>query len=177
MVVEVLSLHIAEALKTSFNGFRESLGENEIIGYGILSHDTADSCCPVVSTRAGIENFTLGSSEDFLFSPVEWDKFDRGPSFDLVNREICRIYDEGDYSIDPNWHIEFREFVFEANVKALETLVDQGFFGTDQQRDSIFIVFTLSDSEVFNTHEPEWVIRLNTSKVVSRNFKWRKKYA
>ena len=177
MKVEELSLKIAQALRFSFDSFRECLGENEIIGYGILSHDTADSCIPVISTRAGLDDFSLGSPEDFIFSPVDWDNFDRGSSFDLVNRELNKIYEVGDDSIDPIWHTKFREFVFEANVKALEALIDESYFGNDLKRDDIFIVFTLSDSEVFDTHEPEWVKRLNTIEVANRYLKWRNKNA
>ena len=177
MKVEELSLKIAQALRFSFDSFRECLGENEIIGYGILSHDTADSCIPVICTRDGLDDFSLGSPEDFIFSPVDWDNFDRGSSFDLVNRELNKIYEVGDDSIDPIWHTKFREFVFEANVKALEALIDESYFGNDLKRDDIFIVFTLSDSEVFDTHEPGWVKRLNTIEVANRYLKWRSKNA
>ena len=103
MKVEELSLKIAQALRFSFDSFRECLGENEIIGYGILSHDTADSCIPVICTRDGLDDFSLGSPEDFIFSPVDWDNFDCGSSFDLVNRELNKIYEVGGDSIDPIW--------------------------------------------------------------------------
>lgn len=151
------------------------LGQGEIIGYSILSHDTADSCGPVVATRRGLAEFKYGSRDDFLFSPEEWDEFDNGPSFELVNKEIAKLYDSGDYEVDPDWHGKFRELVFEAAVVGLERLVRDGFFGSEDERDRIFILFALSDSETFETHEPGWVKRLNTPAVVQRNDTWRDK--
>ena len=177
MDIEKFAENIALAARSSFTEFRERIGSDEIIGYAILSHDTADSCAPVVATYTGLADFTYANKDDFRFSPVEWDEFDKGASFDLVNEEIGKLYNAGDYEADPDWHVKFREFVFEANVKALEILIDCGFFGTEHERDKIFVIFSLSDSETFKTHEPEWVKRLNTTKVSNRNIAWRASYA
>jgi hypothetical protein len=173
MDIEILFKLISQSAKVSFTESREKYGKNNIVGYSIVSHDTADSCGPVIATKKGLDSFEYGSKNDFLFSPVEWDEFDSGPSFNEVNEEILKLYDAGDYEVDPDWHDKFRELVFEANVKGLESLINEGFFGTEEERNSIFIVFSLSDSETFETHEPGWVKRLNTVAVNQSNEKWR----
>ncbi|MEZ4529018.1 MAG: DUF4303 domain-containing protein [Desulfobacterales bacterium] len=172
MNIKNLSELIKQAAKVSFSKSCEKHGKKNVIGFSILSHDTADSCGPVAATRAGLDNFEYGTKNDFMFSPVEWDEFDDGPAFDKVNEEIGKLYDAGDYETDPDWHNKFREFIFEANVRGLELLIQEEFFGSDEQRNDIFIVFCLSDSETFKTHEPSWVKRLNTSLVSERYYKW-----
>jgi hypothetical protein len=100
--------------------------------------------------------------------PVEWDVFPRDTHFELVNEEIGKLYEAGDYEIDENWHERFRELVFNSCVGALEKLVLEGFFGPETQRDELFITFSLSDSATSRTHVPGWVRRLNTRAVYEK---------
>ena len=172
MNIDTLSKLITKAAKESFISYQVKFGENEIIGYSILSHDTADSCGPVLATKKALENSSFDDINDFLFSPTEWDQFDNGASFNQVNNAIGKLYDEGDYEIDPEWHNKFRELVFEANVKALEQLISEGVIDSENNRNDIFVIFCLSDSETFETHEPTWVKRLNTEKVSNSYMHW-----
>lgn len=173
MQIEDLATIIAQAAKVSFTETRDKFGKDQIVGYSILSHDTADSCGPVAATIKAQEAYDYGPDDDFLFDPVEWDLFDNGPSFNQVNEEIAKLYDAGDYEEDPDWHEKFREFVFEANVKALESLVSDGFFGTNDERSNVFVVFSLSDSETSETHVPHWVSRLNSDTINQNYSTWR----
>lgn len=165
MTTEELAILISKAAKESFTEIREKFGKDQLIGYSILSHDTADSCVPVMATKDGCKNFANGSDRDFFLSPVEWDAFDNNAYFYNINEELEKIYDSGDYEKDPDWHDKFREFVFESNVRGLELLIDEGFFGNEADRNNIFIVFSLSDSETTQTHLPAWIKRLNTKSV------------
>ena len=171
MEIDNLAKLISEAARLSFTETRERLGDDQIIGYCILSHDTADSCFPIIGTKGALDNYEYGPDEEFIFSPDEWDEFDNGPAFDMVNSEMAKLYNAGDYEVDENWHVKFRELVFEANVRGLEILIKDGFFGSEEDRNSIFIIFCLSDSETFETHVPKWVRRLNTEEV-SRKFEF-----
>ncbi len=177
MNIEKLSDLIAQAARSSYSALRNKYGKDEIVAYAIFSHDTSDSCGPVIATRTGLEKYDYGSKNDFIFSVAEWDEFDNGSSFDTVNDELEKLYEAGDYDEDPDWHDKFRELVFEANVKGLEILISEGFFGSEDERNDIFIVFSLSDSETFDTHEPNWVKRLNTISVSNTNHEWRRSNA
>lgn len=174
MDIDELAKIISDAARVSFSESRQKFGKDQLIGYSIISHDTADSCGPVVATKKGLGGYGYGPDTDYIFMPVEWDQFDNGPSFDKVNAEIGTLYDAGDYEEDPDWHDKFRELVFEANVRALEILINEGFFGSEDERNNIFIIFCLSDSETFETHVPGWVKRLNTETVSVDFDSWRK---
>lgn len=170
--VDKLSKMIAAAASESFSASRAKHRKDEILGYAILSHDTADSCCAAVATQHGLKGFVHGEDNDFLFSPPEWDEFDNGTAFASVNNELIKAYDEGDYEIDPDWHEKFREDVFEATVQGLEILVRQGFFGMEEERNRLYLAFCLSDSETFTTHLPSWVSKLNTDRVTNKFLAW-----
>ncbi|WP_299873038.1 DUF4303 domain-containing protein [uncultured Cocleimonas sp.] len=165
MTIEELANLISKAAKVAFTEAHERYGEDQLIGYSIISHDTADSCFPVVATKNGCANYEYGSDSYFLFTQVEWDGSCDNSVFYKVNEEIGKLYDLGDYEQDPDWHNKFREFVFESNVRGLELLIDEGFFGTEEERNKLFIAFSVSDSETSETHLPNWVKRLNTESV------------
>nr|WP_086937969.1 DUF4303 domain-containing protein [Thaumasiovibrio occultus] len=173
MSLETLRDLIAQAAKCAFVAVREELGEANIAGYAILSHDCAYSCTPVVVTHKAMTTYQHGSAQDVLFSVVEWDHYDNSERFAQVNDVLLAMYEAGDDEIDDQWHEKFRELVFEANVQALEHLVGEGFFGDQQARNTLFVLFSLSDSETFDSHEPQWVARLNTAQVTQQNAQWR----
>jgi hypothetical protein len=173
MTTEELAILISKAAKASFTQTRERLGKDQLIAYSIYSHDTADSCSPLVASKSGSEKFESGSESGFLFTPDEWDQQDGYSCFDEVNNELLRLYDLGDYEQDTEWHNKFRELVFEVSVRGLELLIAEGFFGSEAERDKLFIIFSLSDSETSQTHFPDWVERLNTASVNKAYLKYR----
>ena len=158
---------ISLAARQSFSAARADIGRDEIIGYAILSHDTADSCGPVVATRNGMAKRNDIPAADFTFQPVEWDVFPSDSYFEPVNRAIGKLYDAGDDDVD-DWHHHFRALIFDACVGALEQLVHEGFFGPAAQRNALFISFALSDSATTRTHAPGWIRRLNTEQVYEK---------
>ena len=65
MSEDELACLIAGAARHSFNGTRSKLGTDQILGYALMSHDTADACGPVVASRKGLDAFDHGKPEDF----------------------------------------------------------------------------------------------------------------
>lgn len=170
---EELARLISDAARRSFVETQNAIGRDEIIGYALTSHDTADSCGPVVATRSGLEAFTpYGSAEEFRYSPDNWDCFDNQSAFDRVNQELLRLYETGDYEEDPEWHNRFRQLVFCSSVAALEALVGEGFFGIPDERDALFVMFGISGSLEWERRAPEWASRLNTPSVTKRFLQW-----
>jgi hypothetical protein len=49
---------ISKAASGSFSDVRSVIGDQQIIGYALMSHDTADSCWSVMATRTGSEEFS-----------------------------------------------------------------------------------------------------------------------
>jgi len=143
-----------DATKLAFDAARRALGDVEIIGYAILTHDTANSCQPVFATDRGAESFRAGTRQEFLFSPDNWDYFAHGSLFGEFNEQIELIYDAGDYEVDEDWHDKFRIDVFESCMFALESLVSDGYF--DQLECPARPFVTLGVSEFSVWHETAW---------------------
>jgi hypothetical protein len=173
---EELARMISIAAAQSLADVRSVIGDEQIIGYALMSHDTADSCWPVVATRRGSEEFSYGSRDDFLYSPEDWDHFVNDSRFDAANQEIEKLYDAGDYEKDPDWHGRFRELVFNASVKALEILIEDGFFGPPEERDHLFIILCISDSDESELSAPIWAERLNTPGVFRSFMAWHRNW-
>jgi hypothetical protein len=168
---------ISLAASQSFSAGRGEVGSDEIIGYSILSHDTADSCCAVIATKKGQKKRTDIAAADFIYLPVEWDVYiPPNDHFELVNTEIQRLYEAGDYEIDESWHEKFRELIFNACVGGLEKLILENFFGREAQRNELFITFSLSDSATSKSHLPDWVKRLNTQIVFEKYMGWHQRW-
>ncbi|MEY4560825.1 MAG: hypothetical protein RLZZ618_102 [Pseudomonadota bacterium] len=173
-----LTTLIATAARASFSDVRAAIGADNIVGYAILSHDSADSCCPVVLTRHWLAERTEVSPDDVRFDPVEWDVFQRDTHFDNAQAALEALYKAGEASeddSDEDWHAAFRELVFSSCVGALDTLVQTTFFGPEQPRDRLFITFSLSDSATSRTHSPGWVQRLNTLTVRNAFLAWHRR--
>lgn len=176
MTEDELAGLIAGAARESFGATQTKLGVDQIAGYALMSHDTADSCGAVVSSKAGLDAFQHGDPADFRFAPEEWDEFDRSSAFDEVNKEIGLVYEAGDYEIDPDWHEKFRNLVFGSCARALEILVHEGFFGSPNERDKIFVNLCVTDSETSETVAPSWAQRLNTPLVFESYSTWHKAF-
>ena len=172
MADQVLVKLAYEAAKQAFDAARRALGDDEIVGYAILTHDTADSCQPIFATDRGVESFRFGSKQDFLFVPDNWDYDAHSQSFSALNKELQQRYDAGDYEVDVDWHAKFSRSVFDSCVDSLETLVREGYFEKLDCPNRPFVTLAVSDSDEMRTAAPGWVKRLNPKSVLDDFTHW-----
>ncbi len=164
---------IADAARRGFDHAHHSLKRDEILGYAIMSHDTADSCGVVVATTGGLNEFRhYGTDDEFLYSAENWNYFISDSYFETVNEELLKLYEAGDYEVDPDWHDKFRKLVFNSCVLGLEVLIHDGYFGPLPQREGILVVLCISDSFEMQKSAPAWFKRLNPPSVFNRYTEW-----
>lgn len=129
----------------------------EYCGYALYSDADAMTVCCSVNTRSHRDRLQAeypADREYFEWTPAEWALEGIGHDhFDALCRRLlaASLNSEG---IDL---VEHRAVVFEACVAALEWLVREGFFGTDNTQ---VVVFAVSDYDDPGS-ETAWIRRLN----------------
>lgn len=164
---------LVTSVSNSFDTMKDKSSTTEIIGYGILSDDSASSFTPIAATRNGLENFNSGNQNDFKFNPENWDL---GTDIvDLKNNYnfLDALEDEcEDYDNDGNWHEEYRSRIYQLIVRTFEKLKLDDYFNDDT-----YLMVWVVDSELPIYRAKAWSKRLNNSKTHILFTEWLDTYA
>jgi len=153
---------ITNAVRGSFDACRDRVGATEILGYAICSDDTAITCSPVVASQKGLLTYAHETADDFRFNPDEWTVQEGLEHVQAVGDVIYSLYEESeDYENNDDWHKEYRTRIYDLFVQALERLDAAAYFGTGRERDNIFVMAWVSDSNTPRERGAEWSRRLN----------------
>ncbi|MEU6015211.1 DUF4303 domain-containing protein [Streptomyces sp. NPDC047515] len=156
----------AEVLRAARAAFKSIVGtqaEEDYCGFALYSDADAVTVCCSVNTRAHLARAQAedpDNSEYYLWSPAEW-------ALEGIGHEhfaaLCRrLFADGEE------YVQRREAVYEACVTALESLVDDGVFGTGTEH---VVVFAVSDFED-PVREAEWIRRLNPPGQAGQFARW-----
>ena len=169
MTNQELTEMVYDAAMPAFEFVRQAFDDDELLGYAIISDDSANNCQPVFATDRGMESFYCGTKEEFLYCPENWDYSACSNSFNGLNNLL------GEYETDKERHSNLRRHLFESCVSALEQIVSEGFFDNILPKHRPFIVLGLTDSDRMKTLAPGWVRRLNPQPVIDRYLDWHAK--
>ena len=156
------------AARKAFSEVREKHSGDEICGYALYSDASAMSVSPAANSKSHLEDLSEEDPDDadyYRWSTGEWAYEFEGADYFKEASEM--LQNESKSQANQSDFENFKLQAYEACVRALETLKEEGFFAKDKE--DIVILFTLSDAEI-PTKEIEWVERLN-SQALSDKFK------
>lgn len=164
---------MTDAVRKCFDACRERAGTSEIIGYAVCSDDTAITCSPIAASRKGFASCSYDNPNDFRFNPEEWDLQEEVDQLHAVGDAIYALYEDSeDYENNDNWHRDYRARIYELIVQALERLDAEGYFGSDEQRDEVFVMAWVADSDVPKIRGADWSRRLNRPAIHDAFVNW-----
>ncbi|WP_309144063.1 DUF4303 domain-containing protein [Streptomyces sp. PKU-MA01144] len=126
-------------------------------GYALYSDADAMTVCLSANTRAHLASMRTTDPDDaeyYVWTPAEW-------ALEGISHEhfdaLCRKSAASSATGGATERERRREAVYEACVTALESLVEEGVFGTAGIRVVVFAVSDVADP----VREVEWIRRLN----------------
>lgn len=141
---------------------------NSIVGFAIVSDDSAVTFSPIAATSEGEEAYSDGSKDDFFFNPENWDLQENLDAFDDTSCPIEKLYEFcDDEENDDNWHEEYRSRIYQIAVRTLETLKIEGYFSDD-----VYLNIWVVDSYVPFSRAKSWSKRLNNEELHCRFVEW-----
>lgn len=160
---EALRREIRDGARQAFTAVRSAHPGERVNSYALVTDESAMTIGHVAASAE-----TLQQTEDpdeYRFMPDEWTLEEGGEFLDVAYRLILPRHQ------DLPFQLEFREFrdgVFEAGVRALEELVEEGFFGSETERDDVLVLFHVTDADDLD----DVVARLNTPAMTARYREW-----
>jgi len=167
-----------EGTRAAFTSIRRAHPDETIYGYGLSSHDDATSLnASANSEEALLKKLAKVSPDEFERNPTqreyyrlcmnEWVYSESSDALDAANSLIYGWGEESDFGHGDAF-LAHKNRVFDTSIRVLEALIEEGFFGTAEEREQLFIHFSLPDT--FQTEVMiESARRLNTPAVFARH--------
>ncbi len=147
------------AARAAFSAIRASQTASPPNAYALLTDSSAMTIGPV----AGLVDIASGG--DSVWNCSEWQFFEGVGFFDICYRMILTQHR------GPESNVPFGEFqprMFESCIQALEGLVQEGFFGSPDERAGVVVRFQVSDHDEI----PGATQRLNTPEIARAFDSW-----
>ena len=156
-----------DGCRAAFRGLRETFTDQHIYAYGISTTDDVSSVGCYVNTEEGLARATSkDSSQDYYYRWCmnEWVYESSVSDLPEANRMLSEYYELETSPDELSKHVGH---VFDTCIRAMEALIEEGYFGSADQRQKLFIHIARPDS-MEHSLELESTRRLNTPDVFAR---------
>jgi hypothetical protein len=160
---EQLRTEIREGARQAFAACRAAHPGETINAYALISDDSAMTIIPATNSEEAHRN--KGGDEDFLWNTGEWSYQDGDEFLDIAYRLILTQCQDLPFEMEFE---DFRTGFIESCVRALEDLDREGCFGAGPARESVVVLFQISDADYIDGA----MRRLNTGAMYKRYRKW-----
>jgi hypothetical protein len=157
-----LTTEIRESARRAFSRVRIGHAKRHINAFALLTDSSAMTIGPVAGS---VDVSGATSTSEMIWNCSEWDLFEGGAYFDVPYRIILSQHRGLPSQISFS---TFQGQMFEACIRALEQLIEEGFFGTSSERENVVVRFQVSDYD----EVPGAMARLNVPTVAERFRTW-----
>lgn len=166
-IFDELFTEVKSGTKLAFENIQANHKGEGIASFALYSDNDALTICTTACTQAHFDNL-----EDWMYFE-EWDcDWEEIDCLDKATDVLSRIHEVFDQTLDSNpeekhedlWRAN-TNLIFVTIVKALKSLLDEGLFGSEGERERFFLNFDISDSGVSDEDHKNWVRQLNTENV------------
>lgn len=156
--------------KGAFESVSKQHGRENVIGFGFHTCEGYPHVGIVAATKEGLAANPHCNESEFLFSTDEWNLMPTDDGAEAANDLLAKAYDFGEAHEDENvdWFDTYRDTFTSSCIEVLAELVDAGVFGSESERENLFLILGVSDSLISYTDGVEWSARLNTSAMHNR---------
>lgn len=174
---EQLRRDVTDATRRTFAAMRSRCAGDKLYAFALYSDGSAMTVCPAANTEKAysLALEKSGASEPEEVNYYRWAFPEWGAYTDAdakaFNAICARIGGESRYDEqDPDGFVRFKAHVYATMVLALLDLVNEGFFGSGQEREQLILLCSEPDSGCAVWLEDESARRLNSGKVY-KNFR------
>lgn len=168
---------VIEGAREAFAAAKQDHPEKKMYAFGLYSDDDAMTLVAIANSEEALaEKMSKRPPEEFIEYPTqadyyrlclnEWNHDAKSAKIEEASAMLLERFDQVKGGSIWKWW-RFRNKVFETCIRSLETLIAEGFFGTEADRQSMFIHFALPD-----TMDTKFLIqaarRLNPSELADR---------
>ncbi len=166
-----LQIEIEQAARQAFEEVVQTHNLKDVYGFALYSDDGAMTVCPAINTLSHLQRAMNDDPDDegtYRFYPSEW-RYEGEGAADAFEKICTRVrtavLDSEEQETDEKWFTWFKKNLFEACIKALETLRREQFFTRFGDADYL-VMFTVSDGDINAKTEIARVARLNSPDTV-----------
>jgi hypothetical protein len=167
---------VRSGARDAFSSVRAQLPGERIYGYGLCSDDDAMTLYGIANSESALREALAANAEAvrkyadqadyFRFCLNEWRHSAESKGLQQANQMLQDRFDQVKQKSDLAW-VAFRNQVFDTCILALESLVNEGFFGSAEERKNMFVHFALPDA-TFDALLTESARRLNPRDLAER---------
>ena len=154
---------LREGVRKAFTAVRDAHAGENVNAFALVS----DGSAMTIDVAANSEEALSRNDEDddYRWNPDEWPYSEGGEFLDIAYRLLLTQHQDLPSEIPFE---DFQEGVFEAGVRALEELDQEGFFGSGPARDTVILLFHVTDADPLE----DAARRLNTPAQYQRYHAW-----
>ena len=168
----ILKAEIKTAVKEAFTAINAQHKDGDVYSFALYSDEGALTVCPSANTKTHLAEMISDDPDDahyYKFEPAEWQYESVGAEkrFSAISRQLFETNKAG---YDGSWSA-FQKQLYETCISALEELRAEGFF-----EPSIFLLFTVSDTDQSPKQANAIVKRLNNNAYAEEYRLWTKSW-